>query len=172
MKYLKDCPEPGMGTWYFEIDSDGIAYRQIVIQDDGTYIASNRKHEQYHFLLAEKAIDDTEPYYTQITKKEFEEIWSNYLHTFNQEWHQIKNALPVGTKVKGYIEAFFPHGTIIHIFQHHAVGLSDTRTYEEKTPSEWMYPKHEVTAIVKGYDEVNQWVILDQTQVFKHQFAG
>lgn len=34
MKYLKDCPEPGMGTWYFEIDSDGIAYRQIVIQDD------------------------------------------------------------------------------------------------------------------------------------------
>ncbi|WP_258043367.1 hypothetical protein [Paenibacillus polymyxa] len=69
MKYLKDCPEPGMGTWYFEIDSDGVAYRQIVIQDDGTYIASNRKHEQYHFLLAEKAIEYTEPYYTQITKK-------------------------------------------------------------------------------------------------------
>ncbi|AJW69291.1 hypothetical protein GMA19_03362 [Paenibacillus polymyxa E681] len=38
MKYLKDCPEPGMGTWYFEIDSDGIAYRQIVIQDNGTYM--------------------------------------------------------------------------------------------------------------------------------------
>ncbi|AJW69290.1 hypothetical protein PPE_06115 [Paenibacillus polymyxa E681] len=35
-----------------------------------------------------------------------------------------------------------------------------------------MYPKHEVTAIVKGYDELNQWVILDQTQVFKHQFVG
>lgn len=83
-----------------------------------------------------------------------------------------QNALPVGTKVKGYIEAFFPHGTLIHIFQHHAVGLSDTRTYEEKTPSEWMYPRHEITAIVQGYDELNQWVILEQTQVFENQFTG
>lgn len=115
MKYLKDCPEPGMGTWYFEIDSDGVAYRQIVIQDDGTFIASNRKHEQYHFLLAEKAIDDTEPYYTKITKKEFEEIWSSNLHTFNKEWHQVKTVLPVGTKVSGYIEAFF-HTEHLFIF--------------------------------------------------------
>ena len=111
MKYLKDCPEPGMGTWYFEIDSDGVAYRQIVI-------------------------------------------------------------LPVGTKVKGYIEAFFPHGTLIHIFQHNAVGLADTHSYAEKTPSEWMYPRHEVTAIVQGYDEQNQWVILEQIQVFKNQLTG
>ncbi|WP_025682805.1 hypothetical protein [Paenibacillus maysiensis] len=171
MKYLKDCPEPGMGTWYFEIDSDGVAYRQIVIQDDGTYIASNRKHEQYHFLLAEKSIDDTEPYYTKITKEEFEEVWSNYLQAFNKEWHQVKTVLPVGTKVEGYIEAFFPQGTLIHIFQHDAVGLADARLYGEKTPSEWMYPKHEITAIVKGYDELNQWVILDQTQVLKTQYV-
>ncbi|WP_226002697.1 hypothetical protein [Paenibacillus sp. BJ-4] len=172
MKYLKDCPEPGMGTWYFEIDSDGVAYRQIVIQDDGTYIASNRKHEQYHFLLAEKAIDDMEPFYTKITEKEFEEVWSHYLHTTSAEWHRIKTILPVGTKVEGYIEAFFPQGTLIHIFQHDAVGLVDTRSYAEKTPPEWMYPKYQITAIVKGYDELNQWVILDQTQVFKNQFAG
>ncbi|MFK4344395.1 hypothetical protein ABH897_004715 [Paenibacillus sp. RC73] len=50
--------------------------------------------------------------------------------------------------------------------------LADTRSYAEKKPSEWLYPKLEITAIVKGYDELNQWVILDQTQVFKNQFAG
>ncbi|AUS27838.1 hypothetical protein C1A50_3674 [Paenibacillus polymyxa] len=50
--------------------------------------------------------------------------------------------------------------------------MADTHSYAEKTPSEWMYPRHEITAIVQGYDELNHWVILEQTQVFENQFTG
>lgn len=98
MKYLKDCPEPGMGTWYFEIDSDGVAYRQIVIQDDGTFIASNRKHEQYHFLLAEKAIDDTEPYYTKITKKSLKKSGPTIFTLLTRNGIKSKPYCPLGLR--------------------------------------------------------------------------
>lgn len=49
MIYLSACPEPEMGTYYFEVDQDGIAFRQIVIEEDGSRVASYRNHELYHF---------------------------------------------------------------------------------------------------------------------------
>jgi hypothetical protein len=50
MRYLKDIQESGMGTWYFEMDNNGTAYRQIVFYEDSSCITSNRKHDSYHFM--------------------------------------------------------------------------------------------------------------------------
>ncbi|WP_334074937.1 hypothetical protein [Paenibacillus sp. A14] len=165
MIYLRACEEPELGTYYFEVDSDGIALRQIVIEEDGTRISSHRKHEHYHFMLAERPIDLSDAYYERIPQARFEGLWSEILLATLEEWRQVKQALPVGMKITGSIEAFFPQGTLVDMFEDRAVGLADTASLRKISPPEWMYPGHKLEAIVKGYDEVNQWVLLNQARM-------
>lgn len=165
MNYFMACPEPGMGTWYFEVDAEGVAYRQIVVEEDGSWVTSNRKHEQYHFMLAEHPIDLDDPYYEKIAKAQFEELWSRSLQATMEKWQQIKSTLPVGMKIEGEIEAFFPQGTLVDLFKQQAVGLANTAELSKTSPPEKMYPRHKLTATVKGYDEVNQWVVLEQAHM-------
>ncbi|NOU99455.1 hypothetical protein [Paenibacillus planticolens] len=156
-----------MDTWYFEVDEEGTAFRQIIINDDGSYIASNRKHETYHFSLADKEIDDNDPHYIRITEDEFEKVWSNYLKAFNDDWKHTKTALPIGKEIEGYIECFLPHGVIVNIFKYNAIGVADYHECSQNTPKEWLCPRHVVRAIVKDYDELNQWVVLDKPKILK-----
>ncbi|GIP24329.1 hypothetical protein J22TS3_46040 [Paenibacillus sp. J22TS3] len=165
--YFSACLEPGMGTYYFEVDPDGIAFRQMVMEEDGSQVVSNRKHEQFHFMLAEHPIDVTDPYYEPIPKSLFEELWARSLETTLEEWNEVKLALSIGMEVEGAIEAFFPHGTLVSLFQDQAVGLADTAALNQVTPRERMYPGYKLTATVKGYDELNQWVLLDHARVLE-----
>ncbi|MCI1593053.1 hypothetical protein [Heyndrickxia oleronia] len=170
MKYLKDIQEPGMGTWYFEIDNDGVAYRQMVYHDDGTCITSNRKHNFYHFMLAEHPLNTQESYYKEINQAEFEELWYEQLQLGLEDWRRTKSLFPVGTRVVGDIEAFFPQGTLINLMETQAVGITDTSALQSETPAEWMYPRYRVIAEVSGYDEVNYWVLLTRAEVIGSQF--
>ncbi|MGZ7444811.1 hypothetical protein ACLD72_025070 [Paenibacillus sp. TH7-28] len=165
LKYVKDIQEPGMGIWYFEIDNDGVAYRQMVYQDDGSCITSNRKHDFYHFMLAEHPLDAQEPYYKEISQAEFEELWHEQLQLGIEDWHRTQSLFPVGARVEGYIEAFFPQGTLINLLVPQAVGIADTSALKSETPAEWMYPRYRVIAEVSGYDEDNQWVLLTRAEV-------
>lgn len=169
MKYIKDCPEPGMGTWYFEIDPQGVAYRQLVIEDDGKCIASNRKDGDYHFMLAEQPIDTSEAGLIFITQEEFEGVWSASLKSTGELWQRQKTLHPVGQRVEGAIEAFFPQGTLITLANTGAVGLADTGELKLSGKPQWMYPRHVVQAVVKGYDEVNQWIVLGQASVLERR---
>ncbi|MED3549201.1 hypothetical protein [Cytobacillus praedii] len=170
MNYLKDIQEPGMGTWYFEIDNDGVAYRQMVYYDDGTCITSNRKHDLYHFMLAEHPLDAQESYYKEISQTEFEKLWYEQLQHGLEDWHRTQSLFPVGTRVEGYIEVFFPQGTLINLLEPHAVGITDTSALKSETPAEWLYPRYRVFAEVSGYDEVNQWVLLTRSKVAGSQY--
>ncbi|MNK35098.1 hypothetical protein D3C87_536110 [compost metagenome] len=165
MLYFSACPEPGMGTYYFEVDPGGVAFRQMVIEEDGSQVVSNRKHEQFHFMLAEHPIDITDPYYKPIPKSRFDELWTRSLETTLEEWNHVKLALPIGMEVEGDIEAFYPQGTLVNLFQDQAVGLADTSALDQVTPRERMYPGYKLTATVKGYDELNQWILLDHARV-------
>lgn len=167
MKYLKAFSNKE--TWYFEVEEKGTAFRQIVVNDDGTFIASNRKHETFHFSLADQEIVDTDLQYNRITKNEFEKVWSNYLQAFTNEWNHTKTVLPIGREVEGYIECFFPQGVIVNIFKYNAVGVADYHECRENTPLDWLYPRHIVRAIVKEYDELNQWVVLNKPKILKIQ---
>jgi len=158
-----------MGTWYFEIDDYGVAYRQMVYHDDGISITSNRKDEHYHFMLAEHPLDAQEAYYEEISQAEFEELWHEQLQLSLENWHRTQSRFPVGTRVAGYIEAFFPQGTLVNLQEHQAVGITDTSALKSETPAEWMYPRFHVIAEVSGYDEVNQWVILTCAKVMANQ---
>ncbi|MEO3945790.1 hypothetical protein [Gorillibacterium sp. CAU 1737] len=164
MKYLKDIQEPGMGTWYFEIDDDGVAHRQLVYQEDGSCLPSNRKHAFHPFMLAEHPLDVQEPYYHVISQAEFEELWHEQLQHGIEDWYRTKRLFPVGTQVEGEIEAFFPQGTLIALRAPQAIGITDTSALKSKTSTEWMYPRYRVTAEVSGYDEVNQWVVLTEAE--------
>ncbi|AWB46545.1 hypothetical protein DCC85_21820 [Paenibacillus sp. CAA11] len=170
MRYLKDTPFEDLGVWYFEVDDQGTAFRQVVIEESRGYVTSNRKHEQLHFLLADQRIDANQPYYTHITKHEFEEVWSGQLKQYEQEWQRAKEALPIGTAVEGYIEVFYPQGIIVHILTHPAVGVTDYAVCKEQTPPAWMYPRHKIKAMVRGYDEVNQWIVLEKASVLESQY--
>ncbi|QTD41519.1 hypothetical protein [Sporosarcina sp. Te-1] len=165
MKYVKDIQEPGMGTWYFEIDNDGVAYRQMVYHDDGTCITSN-----HHFMLAEHPLDAQESYYQEISQAEFEELWYEQLQLDLEDWHQTKSLFPVGTRVEGYIEVFFPQGTLINLLEPLAFGITDTSALKSDTPADWLYPRYRVIAEVSGYDEVNQWVLLTRAEVMGRQY--
>lgn len=170
MRYLKDIQEPGMGTWYFEIDNDGVAYRQMVYHDDGICITSNRKHPLYHFMLAEHPLDAQEPYFKEISQTEFEELWHEQLQLGVEEWNRTQSLFPVGTRLEGYIEGFFPQGSLINLLEPQAIGITDTSALKSKTPAEWMYPRCRVIAEVSGYDEVNQWVLLTLAEVIGSQY--
>ncbi|MNO48386.1 hypothetical protein D3C76_387200 [compost metagenome] len=159
-----------MGTWYFEIDNDGVAYRQMVYHDDGICITSNRKHDRYHYMLAEHPLDVHESYYKEISQAEFEELWHEQLQLGMENWHRTQSLFPVGTRVEGYIEAFFPQGTLINLQEPQAVGITDTSALESETPAEWLYPRYRVNAEVSGYDEVNQWVLLTRAEVMGRQY--
>lgn len=161
-----------MGTWYFEIDNDGVAYRQMVNHDDAIWITSNRKHDHYHFMLAEQPLDAEESYYKEISQAEFEDLWHEQLQLGMEDWHRTQKLFPVGTRVEGYIEAFFPQGTLINLLEPQAVGITDTLALKSETPAEWMYPRYRVIAEVSGYDEVNQWVLLTLTEVMGNQYEA
>ncbi|MGE7823957.1 hypothetical protein [Paenibacillus sp. NPDC093718] len=82
---------------------------------------------------------------------------------------RTQQLFPVGAKVEGYIEAFFPQGTLINLLEPRAVGLTDTSALESCAPAEWMYPRYRIIAEVSGYDELNQWVLLANAELLGSQ---
>lgn len=142
---------------------------QLVIEDDGKCIASNRKDGDYHFMLAEQPIDTSEAGLIFITQEEFEEVWSASLKSMGELWQRQKSLHPVGQRVEGAIEAFFPQGTLITLANTGAVGLTDTGELKLSGKPQWIYPQHIVQAVVKGYDEVNQWIELEQASVLERR---
>ncbi len=159
-----------MGTWYFEIDNNGVVYRQMVYHDDGICITSNRKHDHDHYMLVEHPLNPQESYYKEISQAEFEQLWHEQLKLGMEYWYRTKSLFPVGTRVEGYIEAFFPQGTLINLQEPQAVGITDTSALKTITPAEWLYPRYRVIAEVSGYDEINQWVLLTPAEVMGSQY--
>ncbi|GAA3413276.1 hypothetical protein ACFFNY_01575 [Paenibacillus hodogayensis] len=170
MRYLKSNRQSRMSIWHFEIDADGTAFRQIATLEDGSCITSNRKHEPYHFMLSEHPLDPAETYYEDISQAEFEALWYEQLQVSMEHWHRTQSLFPVGVRVEGFIEAFFPQGTLINLLEPLAVGITDTFALEAVTPSEWMCPRYRVIAMVSGYDEVNQWVLLANAEVLGSRY--
>ncbi|WP_240416787.1 hypothetical protein [Paenibacillus periandrae] len=166
MKYLKVCNS--LDTWYFEIDDEGTAYRQV-LNKLGLNISSNRKHKGYDFFLSDQKIEYTNPPYLLISKNEFDKIWNESLQALIIEWNRIKRELRIGTEIEGYLEIFYPQGLIINLFKHDAIGIVNYGVIENITPSQWLYPKHLIKGTVLGYDEINYWIELGNIEVFEKQ---
>ncbi len=170
LRYFKYPDDESLigGTTYAEMQ-EGAYIRQITINGVDV-IASYFKHPKWGIWLAEGKVDLEEllkppEWIHSIPKQEFDEIWNAHLATRQEIWNQVKQTYPIGIDVQGKILIFFPQGVIVDLGGD-AIGVADYKACRASTKPEFMYTRHKITAGVKDYDEVNQWVILDSPHVY------
>jgi hypothetical protein len=173
MKYYKYHDENSIiepGTTYVETD-EGVTIREVTF--NGTeYLASNVNYPHWGMLLAEGQVD-YEPFVetgevTPITEQEFTEIWKAHLALRQEEWEAAKHTYPVGATAHGFIQIFYPQGVIVNLGGN-ALGIADYKACQASTRPEFMYTRHRISAVVNGYDETNQWIILGDPQVHQEE---
>ncbi len=150
---------------YIEV-KDGYAARQIM-KNDKRYIASNREDSQMEFFLAEGEIKVSEIEGVDIIDKlEFENIWNEHLKRLYPKWVKIKETFIPDMTVEGKIKVIYPQGIILEV-SNNVIGVVN---YDECIKnSEWksIYPSNKVKARIKGYDEENMWLILEDAKIIK-----
>lgn len=161
MRYYKgDDPESpiGEGIIYLEV-MEGYPVRQITVTDTQR-LSSNRDFMMGHGQTDFDEVEEALP----ISKEEFDLVWSRHLEAHREEWERAKDRYPIGTPVEGVLKVFFPQGVIVELEQT-VHGVAEYQACRDSTPPMNLYPGHEVTGVVKGYDEINQWIILNRPQV-------
>lgn len=171
MKYYRyQEPEDhpiGGGTTYVETE-DGCAIRQITVHL-GRYFASNINYPHWGLWLAEGCIDyDAIEEATSIGRQAFEDVWQGHLQQHRHRWNTVKQVYSIGTPAIGGILIFYPQGVIVDLGDN-VLGVADRRACLASAQPEWMYPGHKVTAVVAGYDETNQWIVLATPGVHAEQ---
>lgn len=169
MKYYK-YPNPyitddEIAIEYIEVTDSGIHMRQLSVFKD-YYISSN-----VDLFLAEKPllledVKNEENQIEPITKNEFSEIWQEYLNHHKSKWAKIKKAFPINKPVIGCIRVFFPQGIIVELGEQ-VFGVTGFKKAKATVNSEFiMSTRYQITGIITGYDENNQWIKLDSPQIY------
>lgn len=142
IKYLADKEH-----WYFELDEDGYATKQILIDDKGCHMSC------FEDCLAEGVVDpsgfDDEGTSQRISKDEFYDEWNNLLSKHIDAWNATKTKYPIGSICSGKTKAFYPQGQIVE--GDDFIGVCQTEStllHEIKNYS------------VCDYDESNMWLVL------------
>ena len=101
---------------------------------------------------------------TEISPVEFEAVWQKHLSKHQAQWLTSKQLYPPGTEIHGWIEIFFPQGVIVNLGDG-TFGVANHAECKASAASEMLTTRQKITAIVRGCDEVNQWLVLDQPRV-------
>lgn len=158
------------GAMIYIETKNGWTIRQLTC-GDSTIMASNVKHPRWGLVLPDQEGDyDSFDEVIPISKEEFDQIWNAHLQAREPKWNAVKQVHPVGMDVNGFIEIFYPQGVIVRLGGD-ALGVADYQACKASTQPQFMYSLHKVTAVVKGYDEINQWVILDSPQVHEQKVS-
>ena len=155
MQYIKSLFEDEI--YYFELDDQRVAYRQIVIAEGQSKVSIAPD-----FMLAEKEVD-FEPD-EQIGVIEFEIIWESAISSYRKQWDYYKQQYLPGDSVTGILRMFYPQGCLIQLNEH-VYAIADTTTLSEQMNGQPIGVGLTVTGIVSGYDEQNLWVQLDQCTI-------
>ena len=146
MKYL--LLQSGKEKYWFELDDEGYANRQIVL--DG--------HCQIHVscledCLAEGPIneEDIDGSIINLSKQEFDILWQNILKKYEKWWEEIKKRYPIGVYVQGEYSYSYPQGSIIR-------GNNFIAIYKGNEPFRL---KQLVRYKVKSYDDMNMWLVVE-----------
>ncbi len=143
--------------WYFEVDDQGIAYRQMLLEEGKESKISNvKKHE---FFLAEHELHLDDPELEKIPKETFEAVWDEIITKQQPRWLENKKALPLG-------EVLYPQGVIVSIPDTDALGLANYNEFAAHSQQRNLHKGLLVEAQITGYDEVNCWFLLGQPQVW------
>jgi hypothetical protein len=163
-KYVDEYSHIAPGMTYIETD-DGWQIRQITCNEEECF-ASNRKCPPWGLILGESQTDyDGFDDVTPITKEEFDEVWNAHLADHLDEWEANKALYPVGKEVNGFMLIFFPQGVIVDLGDN-ALGVANYAASKASAKPDFiMTTRYKITATVKDYDEINQWVVLESPQV-------
>ena len=106
LKYLVDNE-----YWYFELDEDRYATKQIVIDDKGYHLSC------FEDCLAEGVVDpdgfDGDGISWWISSDEFYSEWNHFLSMHAEAWNATKAKYAIGSLCSGHTKAFYPQGQII-----------------------------------------------------------
>ena len=169
MKYYKYVDtwvdEPNIATTYVETD-DGCEIRHLSVIDQ-RFISSNMD-----LLLGEGQVDYTEVEEAiPIPAEEFIDVWNTYLDKYLPRWTNIKANFPIGFEIVGFIKIFFPQGVIVSL-GNNVWGLADYKKCQDSCARpEYMSSWHKITGIVRGYDEINQWIMIASPQVHEEEIS-
>lgn len=165
MKYIKAQGIEELEYYYFEVDAEMIAYRQVTVMND-----CYRVSIAPDFVLAEKEIELFEGD-EEISQEQFNEIWNKAVAPYRGDWEQVKQDYARGIAVSGSIMMFYPQGAIIQL-SGTAYAIADTAELRTHTKPELMYPGYQVQGTVTGYDDNNFWLILDHCTVSDEGVKG
>ncbi|MDT8977658.1 hypothetical protein RQP50_15580 [Paenibacillus sp. chi10] len=145
--------------YYFEINENGTAYRQI------------SKHGNLHsevstapdFVLCDQEVV-IEAGDRIITKEQFEIEWQQAIEPNLAAWKITKKQYPLGRPVRGEIAMFYPQGAIIRMSDD-AYAVTDYNKLRELTPAQYLYPSYCIEGFVVDYDEINLWLVIENCKI-------
>lgn len=171
MKYYKypnpEITDEEVATDYIEVDGN-LALRQLSVfkQYD---ISSNvdlsltDQPFEYEEIIAYSDTDDFVP--VPIEADEFNAVWERHLQRTEDKWNTAKKSFPVNTPVLGCIAIFFPQGVIVELGER-IFGVTDYMQARASTsPNFIMGTRRQISGIVTGYDEANQWIQIGSPQI-------
>ncbi|WP_268625422.1 hypothetical protein [Paenibacillus alvei] len=145
--------------YYFEIDENGTAYRQISKHGDLHSVVSTAPD----FVLCDQEVI-IEASDRILTKEQFEIEWQQAIEPSLAAWKKTKKQYPPGRSVRGEIAMFYPQGAIIRVSDN-AYAITDYNKLRERTPSQYLYPGYCVDGIVADYDENNLWLVMEDCRM-------
>lgn len=154
------------GFRYIEIDENGIAFREVTFNGN-IFVASNILYPFKGMFISDQPYENVEEIedLENISKDEFEEIWSKSLLQDKAKWESAKMNYPINSEISGSIVCFYPQGVILHLGSG-VLGVANYQDCKSSTKPENLYPKHKVIGKVSDYDEQNQWIIVSEPQVY------
>lgn len=146
MKYL--LLKLGKEQYWYELDEEGYASRQINVDEDGQIHVSCLEDCLAEGLINE---DDLEGYVIHLSKQEFENLWQTTLKKYEVVWKDIKKKYPIGIFVQGKCSYSYPQGSIIRGNDFIAIYIGEESFCLNKL----------VQYKVKSYDEKNMWLVVE-----------
>ena len=136
---------------YIELDMKNIALRQIVIE--------NNLEKKIHISCREDCLSEGEIDINQlveyncrlIKKEEFEIIWNSSINNYKSDWNKMKYKYSIEEEIEGIVSFYYPQGVIIIGSDFFAICYN----------SEIGLINQKIKVKVKGYDELNMWLIVE-----------
>ncbi len=171
MKYYKysnpEITDEEIATDYIEVDGN-LALRQLSVLEHYD-ISSNvdlllmDQPFEYEEIVAYAHANDIVP--IPIEADEFKAVWERHLQRNEARWHAAKKSFPINTPVVGCMAIFFPQGAIVELAVR-VFGVTDyVQARASASPDFIMRTGWQISGIVTGYDETNQWIQLGSPQI-------
>ncbi|KKO52839.1 hypothetical protein [Paenibacillus sp. DMB20] len=154
MIYIKAKGLEDNELYYFEVDQNRAAHRQITVADERCVVSAFPD-----FQLCETEVELFEGD-TEITKEEFDRIWFSAMESYRERWESIKAKYVPGVRVTGEIAMFYPQGVIIRI-EKDVYAIAAFEEIASVSKPEFRYPGYRVDGLAAGYDEANCWLRLE-----------